>query len=953
MKKTLKLVLLAVLTLTLAFCAFTACSQNAVSGIELKAEKTNFVVGDEFSYDGLKVSAVYEDGTTKDVTGFNVDSSSVNKAAAGTYTITVTATVDGKDFQKTYTVTYAEAPHTHAYGEWKTVTAATCEVAGLEERECACGDKEQRPVAATGHTYGELVSEVAATCEVAGTRVHYECSVCHKVFDAEKKETTADALVIAAKGHTYGNLVAEVKATCETAGKHAYYECSDCHKVFDSDKTETTAEALVIAATGHTYGTLVAEEKATCTKEGLKTYYECSACKKLFDADKKETTLENLVLPVDPANHAYGELVAEDPATCTEEGLKAYYECSACKKLFDADKKETTLDDLVIAAKGHTYGELIAEVKATCSTKGTKAHYECSVCNKLFDEAKAETTAAALEIAIDPANHTYGELIAEVAATCSTKGTKAHYECACGKLFTAEKAETTATELEIAIDPANHTYGELIAEVAATCTKEGAKAHYACACGKLFTAEKVETTAEVLAIAKIDHNYQGVDKKCSMCGELDYASFEDVIKQGTGKTFKVVGKVVAIYEGNPYQGIYIANGEYGLQVYKASNAMANGIVIGDIVEVTGKYAWYANNRTTEIEVTALTKLSAAPDHGYAQPVDYVFDAATWATITESEAAADNVYSNRPVTVTGVVKVAANGQQFTVTVGEGDTAVDVIVFFKGASNISATLNDAITALKVDQTVTISGVIGSYKGTTQVVAPSAVTVKLTQEEQDQLTLEEAVKGLEGKYITADTVLPNTATWTSDNAAVVITLDEESNQYKVTVTKGETEITVVLTATVGTASNTVTMKVAAEGAEQPSEPTWQKVTDASTLKAGDIITFVSGENYAGAMGTGKFFTSTSQDKAIQITLSGDATGWTFKTSEGVIGTSAAKALNCSGTGTTTWTISIDENGKATIASTDTFGTILYNTGFPRFLNYTSSPNASMLLPEVWIYA
>ena len=734
MKKTLKLVLLAVLTLTLAFCAFTACSKNVVSGIELKAEKTNFVVGDEFSYDGLKVTAVYEDGTTKEVTGFNVDSSKVNKAAAGSYTITVTATVDGKDFQKTYTVTYAEAPHTHAYGEWKTVTAATCEVAGSEERECACGDKEQRP--------------------------------------------------IAAKGHTYGELVAEVKATCEVAGKHAYYECS--------------------------------------------------ACQKLFDAEKKETTLEKLVLPVDPANHVYGELVAEDPATCTEEGLKAYYECSACKKLFDADKKETTLENLAIAAKGHTYGELIPEVAATCAVKGTKAHFECSVCNKLFDEAKVETTAAALEIAIDPANHTYGELIPEVAATCAAKGTKAHYACACGKLFTAEKVETTATELEIAIDPAKHTYGELIAEVAATCTKEGTKAHYACACSKLFTPEKAETTAEELVIAKIAHDYQGVDKKCSMCGELDYASFEDVIKQGTGKTFKVVGKVVAIYGGNPYQGIFIANGEFGLQVYKASNAMAAGISVGDIVEVVGKYAWYESNRTVEIDVSgsgSLTKLEAAPDHGYTAPVDYVFDAATWATITQSTTVADNVYTNRPITVTGVVKAAADTQQFIVTVGEGESAVDVIVFFKKQASVGNDMFAIISALKVGQTVTVSGVIGSHNGTTQIVAPSAITVKLTQEEQDRLTLEEAVKGLEGKYITADTVLPNTATWASDNPAVVITLDAESNQYKVTVTKGETEITVVLTATVGTASTTVTMKVAAEGAVPAPTKSYVKLTAAPT--------------------------------------------------------------------------------------------------------------------------
>ena len=886
MKKTLKLVLLAVLTLTLAFCAFTACSQNAVSGIELKAEKTNFVVGDEFSYDGLKVTAVYEDGTTKDVTGFNVDSSKVNKAAAGSYTITVTATVDGKDFQKTYTVTYAEGPHTHAYGEWKTVTAATCEVAGLEERECACGDKEQRPIAATGHTYGELVTEVAATCEVAGKHAHYECSACHKVFDTEKKETTADALAIAATGHTYGELVPEVAATCEVAGKHAHYECSACHKVFDAEKKETTADALVIAAKGHEYGTLVAEVKATCEVAGKHAYYECSACKKLFDADKKETTLENLA----------------------------------------------------IAAKGHTYGELIPEVAATCAVKGTKAHFECSVCNKFFDEAKVETTAAALEIAIDPANHTYGELIAEVAATCAAKGTKAHYACACGKLFTAEKVETTATELEIAIDLAKHTYGELIAEVAATCTKEGTKAHYACACGKLFTAEKAETTAEELVIAKIDHDYQGVDKKCSMCGELDYASFEDVIKQGGGKTFKVVGKVVAIYGGNPYQGIFIANGDFGLQVYQATDATEKGIAIGDIIEVTGAYDWYPNNRTTQIIVEKLTKLTAAPDHGYTAPVDYVFDAATWATITQSETAADNVYTNRPITVTGVVKVLANNQQFSVTVGEGESAVDVIVFFKKQASIGDDMFAIISALKVGQTVTVSGVIGSYKGTTQIVAPSAITVKLTQEEQDRLTLEEAVKGLEGKYITADTVLPNTATWASDNPAVVITFDAESNQYKVTVTKGETEITVGLTATVGTASTTITMKVAAEGAVPAPTKSYVKLTEAPTdwTAATYIIVYEDGSGNAyvfnGTDVAKNNVKTTSADGVIEHSddlaaceVSIDAScnikvlGGTNK-GKYIYGTSGKNALNFAEKPNGTTTITIAADGVATIANNST---------------------------------
>ncbi len=46
-------------------------------------------------------------------------------------------------------------PHTHAFGEWTTVTAATCTVNGEEKRTCACGESEVRAIPATEeHIYG-------------------------------------------------------------------------------------------------------------------------------------------------------------------------------------------------------------------------------------------------------------------------------------------------------------------------------------------------------------------------------------------------------------------------------------------------------------------------------------------------------------------------------------------------------------------------------------------------------------------------------------------------------------------------------------------------------------------------------------------------------------------------------------------------------------------------------
>ena len=131
------------------------------------------------------------------------------------------------------------------------------------------------------------------------------------------------------------------------------------------------------------------------------------------------------------------------------------------------------------------------------------------------------------------------------------------------------------------------------------------------------------------------------------------------------------------------------------------------------------------------------------------------------------------------------------------------------------------------------------------------------------------------------------------------------------------------------------------------------WKKVTDASTLKAGDVIRIGcdTKNTAAGSMGSQKYFASVSatfsngvmtSDKAIDITLSGTTGAWILTTNEGTIGTSAAKALNKTGAGTKTWTISIS-NGNATIKSTNTsYGWIQYNASSPRFLNYASNQTA-----------
>ena len=147
----------------------------------------------------------------------------------------------------------------------------------------------------------------------------------------------------------------------------------------------------------------------------------------------------------------------------------------------------------------------------------------------------------------------------------------------------------------------------------------------------------------------------------------------------------------------------------------------------------------------------------------------------------------------------------------------------------------------------------------------------------------------------------------------------------------------------------------------AADPASKSAALVTDASTLKAGDQIILSATANdstfAAGAM-SGKFLSSVETkldalDKKVEIfTLGGSAGAWTLTASDGKkISAVKAKELSNSGKGTDTWTIAIDDNGAATIASTNTAcGRILYNVRNPRFLNYTSDTNVSMLLPSIY---
>ena len=63
--------------------------------------------------------------------------------------------------------------HTHTWGEWKLLEASTCTKAGIESRECSCGETEKRDIAKKAHEYKSTVT--APTTESEGYTT-YTCA---------------------------------------------------------------------------------------------------------------------------------------------------------------------------------------------------------------------------------------------------------------------------------------------------------------------------------------------------------------------------------------------------------------------------------------------------------------------------------------------------------------------------------------------------------------------------------------------------------------------------------------------------------------------------------------------------------------------------------------------------------------------------------------------------------
>ena len=177
-------------------------------------------------------------------------------------------------------------PHTHAFGEWKTVVEPTCTEEGVEERVCECGEKEQNELDTIDHVYTAVVTE--PTCTEGGYTT-YIC-VCGKSSVKDRVDKT---------GHSFKDWTVEVAPSCTAEGV-GRRECENC------DFSVTKA----LDKSGHSFGDWYMFKEPTCEVIGSERR-DCKNCA-VFETRGVDSL----------GGHSFGDWYVETASTCTTEGTE-------------------------------------------------------------------------------------------------------------------------------------------------------------------------------------------------------------------------------------------------------------------------------------------------------------------------------------------------------------------------------------------------------------------------------------------------------------------------------------------------------------------------------------------------------------------------------------------------------------------------------------------------------
>ena len=455
---------------------------------------------------------------------------------------------------------YVKPAGQHSWNDGEVTTPATCTTDGVKTYTCkVCSETKTEPIKASGHSLTK-VEAVAATCTEGGNNEYYTCSVCKKVFKADKTtETTVADETLAALGHKLTKTEAKA-ATCTEAGNNEYYTCGNCGKFFSDEagKNEIAKDSWVTDALDHDF------TGAWVNTDAAGHYHKCSRC------DATDTVIKH-TFNGKPCNeedkctvcgyvkaagvHAWGtaeykwsddyksctatvkctncEAVETDtaiigidttPATCTVDG-KTVYTATFSSNLFTTQTKEVTIDKL-----GHTYGAPVwswSEDGKTATATFTCTREGCT----------AETTGHAQTVTATVSGKQ------KVAPTCTDKGTTTYTA-----KVTFETKDYTDTKDVQDIKALGHKLTKTAAK-AATCTEAGNSEYYTCGtCGKFFSDKdgKNEIAKDSWVIKALGHKLTktpAVTPTCAAGGNNEYYTCSvcnKVFKDEQGNTLTTV-----------------------------------------------------------------------------------------------------------------------------------------------------------------------------------------------------------------------------------------------------------------------------------------------------------------------------------------------------------------------------------------------------------------------------
>lgn len=387
-------------------------------------QKGTYKYGESFDISGLKVTAHFQSGKSKDVTNYI----KATELKVGTTSVDISYTFDSVTKKITYTgfvVGKGDIPSgapkdTEVDNTIKNVSAAASTVLGTGSKWKFDYAKLSTVIPAGG--------SVDVTATYAGSDASSYTNITKTVKISRQACVDSDKIVYTGNG--------EKAPTCTEAGV-GHTVCSKCGDVMRTN--------IAVAALGHNIE-YVAAKSATCVEKGNDAYYKCKNCGKTYVDSAGKTEIKPKTY--DALGHKFDGQTPTYTWSSDHKRCDASITCKVCnnKVTETAESVCTTLQEATCQSEGEAlymvdfkntafsvqfeYGKLprtghflkkIERVEATDTTEGNIEYYECTVCHKLFyDSTGSMEITDKSSIVIQPSGVTPTSKPAETATPAET-----------------------------------------------------------------------------------------------------------------------------------------------------------------------------------------------------------------------------------------------------------------------------------------------------------------------------------------------------------------------------------------------------------------------------------------------------------------------------------------------------------------------------------------------------